>query len=294
MSKYTPEQFRFPTSLDEIGIDLGLQRLPKETLNAYRRRLLLHSKEPPSPKRKSIVQTPQRKVGLFEKRVLEISLVTDSEGVPLAKDPRLEIKSCEIHVWENWNYGKSDPDYIINTNLKENAYFLKEVYNQLSLIPFLSIEKSLEYEDYLKSYNIKIDDTDVFYRLSVLNGSTFNQLPISNVRSAYFGDPFVFASAVEDLNSMTQPGDYYFDKINGRLFTYSIARGSVEGVYSSFPFNMMWQPVKVFEVNDDTLKEKTRDLLINDEGNLERLLLNSYGAKIANSILIEHPLQWGE
>lgn len=294
MGKYTPEQFRFPVSLDEIGLDLGLQRLPEESLDAYRRRLVLHARRPPSPKRESVVETPQRKVGVFEKRVLEISLVTDSDGIPIAKDPRIEIKSCEICVWEDWNYGESEPDYVINTNLKEKAYFLKDVYSELSSIPFISVEKCLEYEDYLKSFNLKVGDTDEYYDIKFLDSSTLNQLPITNIRSSYFTDPFVFRAEVESVDLLAEPGDYYLDKVTGKLFTYNSARGGIEGTYSEFPFNLMWQPVKVFEVNDQSLKEKTRDLLVNDDGNLERLLLNSYGAKIANSILMEHPLQWGE
>ena len=294
MSKYTPEEFRFPVSLDEIGIDLGLQRLPEEDMDDYRRRLLLHARKPPGPQKESIIETAQRKVGLFDKKVLKISLVRDSEGYPVAADPRVEVKGCYIYVWENWNHGESEPDYKININLKEKAYFLRDVYKELSSIPFFSVEKGLEYDDYLKSFNLKICNTDERYSLPFMNVSTFNKLPAENIRSIYLEDTLVFVYEVDSLDSMTKPGDYYVDRVKGLLWSYSPARGPVEGVHSIFPFTMMWQPVKVFEVNDETLQEKTRDLLLNDEGNLERLLLNSYGAKIANSILMEHPLQWGE
>ena len=86
MGKYSLEENRFPSSLDEIGLNLDLQRLPGESMDDYRRRLQLQAKRNPTPKLSSIIETPQRKVGLFDKRILEIDLVYDVDGRRIAED----------------------------------------------------------------------------------------------------------------------------------------------------------------------------------------------------------------
>ena len=294
MGKYLPEEHMFGVSLDEIGIDLGLQRLPEESLNNYRRRLTLNAKKPPNSKKASILETPQRRVGLFEKRMFEIDLVRDSEGKPTASDPRIEVDSSYFYVWKNWNYGKSEPDLKVNISLRSEKYFMRDLYNALSKLDFVTVVKTLEYDDFLKSFNLKICNSDRLFENDFLRNSKFNNLNVENIRSIAFSNNKFFFNEVRSIDEIINPGDYYLDYVKGRLYSESEARGSAVGSYSAFPFNIMWQPVKVFEAKESSLKEKTRDLLINDDGNLERLLLNPYGAKIANTILAEHPLQWGK
>ena len=294
MSKYTQEEYRFPISLDEIGLDLGLSRLPNETLDVYRRRLLLHARLPPKPTKKSILSTPQRRVGAFEKEVMRASLVLDSNDRPIAKDPRIEIDGSYLSVWDNWNYGENDPILKANLSLREEKYFLRDVYTALSTLTFLNVTKSLLYDDYLKSFNLKIDNTDRVLKTRPLSGSRLNRLNTENIRLCMLTNTTVYRNEVTDLSLMIADGDYYVDYDFGYLHSYTGGRGAIAIEYSNFPFIFYWQPVKVFEVNDSTIKQFTRDLLLDDNGNWDRLLLNSYGAKIANIILREHPLQWGE
>ncbi len=294
MSKYTQEEYRFPIPLDEIGIDLGLPRLPKESLDTYRRRLLLHTRNPPDPTLDSIVTTPQRRVGVFEKEVMRVSLVLDAENRPVAKDPRIEINGSFLTVWDDWNEGNNEPKLKANIALRGEKYFLKDVHTALSSLSFISVSKSFLYDDYLKSFNLKVGNTDECTSQFPLSGSRLNKFELKNIRKVMLTDTVAYSNQVTDLSLMVNDGDYYIDYDFGYLYSYLPGRGNAMLEYSEFPFIFYWQPVKVFEVNDSSIKQFTRDLLLDDNGNWKRLLLNSYGAKIANIILKEHPLQWGE
>jgi hypothetical protein len=46
MATYTPTKVLLPNGLDELGLELGLQRLRSESLTDYRRRLLLEARDP--------------------------------------------------------------------------------------------------------------------------------------------------------------------------------------------------------------------------------------------------------
>jgi hypothetical protein len=261
--------------------------------------LLLHIRKPPGPKKDSILSTPQRKVGLFEKKVMKAELVLDSDSRPIAKDPRIEITTSYLKVWDNWEYGKNEPVLILNLSLRDEKYWLRDVFTELSSLSFLNITKEQLFEDHLRSFNLKICNSDRISQLKPMLGSKLNHLfttdtTLKNIRSAMFSDSIVYRNEVTDLSLILEDGDYYTDYDFGYVHSHLVGRGSVVTEYSNFPFLFYWQPVKVFEVNDLSNRELTRGLLLNDNGVWERLLLNPYGARIANIILSEHPLQWGE
>tara|TARA_B100000131_G_scaffold321606_1_gene372792 strand:- start:1905 stop:2789 length:885 start_codon:yes stop_codon:yes gene_type:complete len=294
MPKYTQEGYSFPSSIDEVGIDIGLTRLPGEGAEDYRRRLLLHIRNPPNPKKDSIITTPQRKVGVFDKEVMIAELVVDADGRPVAKDPRIEIDASFLKVWDDWNYGANEPVLTCNLSLRDKQYFLRDVYSQLSTLTFLTVTKSKLFDDYLKSFNLKISNTDRVLPLQPLTSSRLNKLDLENLRKVMLSNSIVYRNEVASLDLMLQDGDYYIDYDFGYIYSHNTGGGSIHAEYSRFPFIFYWQPVKVFEVNDSSTDQFTKDLLLNDNGVWERLLLNPYGAKIANIILEENPLQWGK
>jgi hypothetical protein len=294
MSKYNQSGYSFPSSIDEIGVDLGLIRLPEESAENYRRRLLLHVRNPPSPRKDSILTTPQRRVGVFDKEVMRASLVVDSENRPIAKDPRIEIDGSFLKVWDNWNYGANEPALICNLSLRDKEYFLRDIYTKLSTLTFITVTKSKLFDNYLKSFNLKISNTDQVLPLQPVASSRLNKIGLENIRKVMLSNSRVYKNEVASSDLMLQDGDYYIDYDFGYIYSYITGGGSLHAEFSRFPFIFYWQPVKVFEVNDGSIDQFTRDLLLNDNGVWERLLLNPYGAKIANIILKEHPLQWGE
>lgn len=294
MSEYVGRKYQFPVSLDEIGINAGLLRLKEESLEDYRRRINLQVKDMPNPTKDSVFSTSNRTVGLFEKNLLKISLVTNSEGIVIAPDPRIEIKATSFKIWSDWNGGANVPELSTKISLREGAFFMKDLLPLLSDLPFINVEVLDEYEDYLKTSNLKICTTDSVTPNIALSSSRLNKIWTKKFIKAHFSNQIVYSKEVNSIEEMSKEGDYYINYDLGYIYSYSPGAGDVSVDYSEFPFYLKWQPVKAIEINDETLNELTRDYLVDDDGKSKRLLLNSYGAKITNKILKESPINWGE
>lgn len=294
MSKYSSKKYQFPVQLDEVGINSSLLRLRDESLDSYRRRISLHVKDLPTPVKQSVLSSHHRTVGLFEKQLLKITLVTDLEEVPLAPNPRIEIKSNTLKVWSNWNNGEGTPEVSLKIGLREEAYFVKDILTALSSLSFLSIEVLPEWEDYLKTSNLKIKTTDKATDRIILSNSKLNKLWVGKFENAYFSNPNTYRNEVLTLESLSSPGDYYINYDRGYIYSFSPGSGDVSVDYQEFPFYLTWQPIKMTEANDDTFNELTRDYLVDDDGISKRLLLNHYGASIVNKALKKSPINWGE
>ena len=112
MSKYTPVKSRIGVSLDEIGLQLGLGRLPEEDDDEYRKRLALQAEVRPGVSETQFIDSVSRSVGLFEEDIFEIDLVLDGNGDPVAPAPRIEVTSAFLRVWSN--YPSGDPELEVN------------------------------------------------------------------------------------------------------------------------------------------------------------------------------------
>ena len=149
-------------------------------------------------------------------------------------------------------------------------------------------------ESFLKTSNLKVCNTNSVSNDIKLSSSRLNKLWVGRFSKAYFTNQNSFSNEVFSIEAMKDEGDYFINYERGYIYSYSIASGSVSVDYSDFPHLLTWQPVKAIEINDDTLKELTRDIVIDDDGGAKRLLLNSYGVSIANKILKVSPINWGE
>ena len=119
--------------------------------------------------------------------------------------------------------------------------------------------------------------------------------PIKYIHTPLFTSPLTYENEVSDLDSVTATGDYYIDYTNGIIFSHSIGIGVVSFEYREFPFTLTYQPVKVLPFEDEDIEHLKKDYLVSDDsGTEERLVLNSYGAKVTNAILKAYSLQWGE
>ena len=313
MSKYTPEKRVNPTELDELGLRLSLQRLPDEDLDTYRRRLLLQIRDPALPSIDSYVRTVNRLVGSFEERVFEISLVLDSEDRPIAADPRIEVDSCFLRIWSDYNSDPDTPNLVIDFLNRDNGYWLVDVQAALNALSFISIttlDTSIDWE-YLKSSHLRIGNSDNIFD-SFMRASQFNAIP-KYIKNAYFDDVNrliheVTLDEIETrkaehlaetgeevhLKDLLKQYEYVIDKDNGYVYTETFGFGAIKGETREFPYYLWWQPVTIYELNDPSIEHLIKENLINDNGVEEKLLLNAYGARIFNNVLQQHPLTWGE
>lgn len=292
MPTYTPQIFPIPNGLDELGIELGLKRLPQESLRDYRRRLLLEARDPAGASEKDFIRSLNRQVGLFEQPVFEISLAVDGNDEPLASDPFIEVTSCFLRAYHN--YEDSELDFELNIVDRSAAYFLRDVY--AAFVTSTYFNAAILYDDYtyLKSDHLRFSNTNKLSVGSLLLQSRVNKLLHQNVKKIYPSSATYFLNEKASTAELTVTGDFYVDYLQGIIFTYESAAGFISYEWRAFPYTMYWQPVRAMPLNDEDIKEILYDTLISDATGLpERLVLGTYGATIIDELLTVHPLQWG-
>ena len=293
MGSYTPDRYGYPRGLDEVGLRLSLPRISGETQTHYRKRLLLQARQPPGPSLEEMILSANRTVGEFDKRIMKIELVLDSDGAPIVDDPCIIIAATRLFVYSN--FASLTLAATINIWDRTASYFLRDVYNKLSAIPFIAVTKETEYDDFLYSKNIRIGASERYQYSEILRTSRSNKLEYPLIKTISFNDYNIFSSEKNSKNLVLEAGDYYIDKVNGVVFSYSTQRGQAFYSYRDFPFYLWCQPVRVEQGNDPTLRYATRDTLINQvDGQEQYSLLNEYGAKIAAETLSIHPMKWGQ
>lgn len=289
MGTYTPKETLIPTGLDEIGLRLGLERLPQESLSTYRKRLLLEARDPGSTDSASFIRGINRKVALFDKHVLSIELINDTDGYPLAPDPYVEVTATHLRCYSDYDNEILD----IEISLLDSKW-LSDLATEFSSSSYFSLSEEDQYEDYLKSDRLRIGNSNVLKESFPLYESYENSFGVGNIKTVWFSNSNVFLSEKASRADVEESGDFWIDKDEGVVISNDTQLGYATFIRRDFPFKLYWQPVKVELVNDEDLNYRIKDKAISDEtGELEPMVLNSTGKKIYNTILEAHPLEWG-
>jgi hypothetical protein len=289
MGTYTPQETLIPTGLDEIGLRLGLERLPEESLSTYRKRLLLEARDPGSTDSASFIRGINRKVALFDKHVLNIELINDADGYPLAADPYVEVTATHLRCYSDYDNEVLD----IEISLLDSKW-LTDLATEFSSSSYFSLSEESEYEDYLKSDRLRIGNSNILKDSFPLYESYENSFGVGNIKTVWFSNSNVFLNEKASRGDVTESGDFWIDKDEGVVISNDTQLGYATFIRRDFPFKLYWQPVKVELVNDEDLNYRIKDKAVSDEtGELEPMVLNSNGKKIYNAILEAHPLEWG-
>jgi hypothetical protein len=286
---------RMPIScgIDEIGIHLGLTRIDGETLFNYQRRLILETREPTGPTEIEFIRSLSRQVGQFDRPVLRIDLVLDADDVPVAVDPFVEITSSRLRAYSN--YGAGTIDVEVDFTSRSDGYFIRDVKAALDASVLFTVEVlDLDYELLLSS-TLRYSNTDIHVPSELLLPSTSNRLKNDRVKTFYPNNAVAFANEVDALLDVLASGDYYVDYPSGVVYSYEVQNGFCSYTYSDFPYTLYSQAVRIYPYRDDDKRYLHKDSLLSDTtGEPEFIALNSEGAEIANTVLLVHPLNWGQ
>lgn len=293
MSVYTPNKQLLSFGLEELGtISLGLPRLPNETLDNYRRRLLLEARDPNGPTEADFIKSVNRQVGLFETPVFQIDVIRDSNDDPLAADPHVEITSTYLRAYSDWD--NSTLDFEIDFGDRVNGYFLREINTAFGASSFFNITVLDTDHTFKLSSHLRFDNTERFVNSEFIADSRSIKLKNNLIRDIYPQNVPLYQQEVASVALILEIGDFYVDYVGGNIFVYEPAGGFMTYAYKQFPWTMYWQPVKVWPYNDPDKKYKYYNSLIDDDTGLgDNTLLNVEGAELANIVLGVHPLGWG-
>lgn len=284
--KYSLKKLLVDTQLDDIGLKKSLVRFENESMSSYRNRIVKSAKNPPKSNTKYYNLSTNNFLNTNSSCCFRIHLV-DSELDP--KDlPRVVIDSNSLKVWK---HRSKDP--VVSINLKDKKFkFLKNVKEVLESLTFLEIE-ILDYDEYLLSeYLLQVDSTE-YVAKNVEPDSKVIRLDEKYIVEFLLGNGFAALVEKDSFEALSVPGDYYIDRLNGIVYTYSINNGFGDVVFENFPLNINFGEAKIFIINEESFQDLMYDKQVNEQGYEENLELNNYGAYVVNQILIDNRIYWG-
>lgn len=285
-NKYNLKKLLVDTQLDDIGLKKSLIRFQSESMSSYRNRIVKSAKNPPKPNIKYYNFSTNNFLNANSSCCFRIHLI-DSKIDP--KDlPRVIIDSNSLKVWK---HRSKDP--VVDINLKDKKFkFLKNVKEVLDKLDFIEIE-ILDYEEYLLSeYLLQTDSTEYSVR-DTKPDSKVVRLGQKYIVDFLLGNSFTALFEKENFESLSNPGDYYIDRINGIVYTYLVNNGYGDVIFENFPLNINFGEAKIYMVNEESFQDLMYDKQVNEQGYEENLELNNYGAYIVNQILIDNRIYWG-
>ena len=289
---YTPNKVLLPTGFDEFGLKLSLNRLEGESLDNYRRRLLLETCSPSGSSFENFSQAVSRKVGLFDYPALRFDLVLDGDGAPVAADPAIVITATRLLLYRDYENQTLELEFSLLD--KYNGAFLQDIIDGVSGNAYFTatlLDDSLAMKP---SKQLQVGTNLISLEIPRLSNREVHDFNIPYIRDILFNDALLFRKEVNAVGDISEYGEYYIDRLAGVVFTYSSMLGGCTIEYAKFPFDVNWQSVRTYEFKDDDVKYLIYDNLRDVDGTNEPLLLNSTGARMINELLLAHPLEWGE
>ena len=293
------ERFSNPVALDELGIKLGLYRSDTEELSSYRKRVAGHLAKLPESTQRYFISSIGVNISKAPETIFTISPVkTYDASTKTAKtelpNPKVVIDSSSIKVWADFE-AISKPMLDIDIWNKDGAYFLKDVYELLSDLD--GFEISVSEKDgwqYKKSSHLMCSSSFLISNDITIPPYRMYNTGLRDISKVLFSNTYVYRTEKPTFSEMNSDGDYYIDYANGIIFSYLPGVSTCKIYYNSYPFEIKWHEVSVKFINDESIDSIFKDYLLNENGELERLSLNSTGANIVNNVLAKHPLQWGK
>lgn len=290
MATYKMDEFLFDNEIDSIGAKYSLRRISNEEMKDYSDRLYYQSKRPISQHISDIGFYLNNAVGLLETAIFKIDLKLDQSGQPIYPYAFIKIDSYFLHIIEDYF-----EDKIISIPYREFDTFddlILEInsYGILDCSTIHNVDTSIHKD----TYSLKIQTNLTFGTYQYVNTSLID-LGKSNIFEVFY-DNQVFYNEVDSFEKVREGGDYYMDKLNGKIYLHKSnfdRSGTVEYNCASFPYYVMKQPLKINLGTDDSFLHLVKDEIEEKSGEKKRCHVNSKGWRFYNSLLNSSPTYWG-
>lgn len=291
MTTYTPVIFDIPTGLDEVGYLVGLPRLPKEPSSQYRMRLLSFVRNRPRPDSAWYYSQVSNLLGLKSLNVIDINLRLDSDGLPLAQDPRIEVTATDLILWSNYRENEVDKQINLVTD-KRTLQLLRAEIHASTYFSCSTLDSSY---NRLLSKNLRISNSDGWVSREFFSQRKVHKFKYPYIVSFWPDIEGLFMTQVESMSNVDDYGKYYFDSIAGVIHSYQVLNGSTKYQYRDFPFRLWWDPVRVTSLVDTDANKLLRESVRGETGALEyNGGTTELGVSVYKELLNVYPLEWGK
>jgi hypothetical protein len=293
-----PERVQIANEFDFISDLLSLPRLPEETNQEFKQRMMDVRVHQGSPLYDGVVNNISRAFGYSRQRALSIDLKTASNGTLVATSPRVDILANKIVLYSDW---RPDGTEIIDKEISfynptDEGYFVSDLVSEINDSSCFSAALYSGVRPNLHTTNLVRGSSDNSIRGDVATASLKIDLAATYITkgSLLFHENDIFKTEVS--SSASTAGEYYVDYENGIIYPYSVPNGEFEISYhfGAFPLIVDYSLIKAYTLQDDNFIRELYNHETSAAGTEVNTLPNEEGSEILHQLFLETRYLWGE
>jgi len=283
---------------DLISDIVSLKRLDGETNVDFKQRTMDVAIHPDGGTYDGVINGITRALGYAREHAITITLKLDSAGDPLARNPRVEILANKVILYHDYRAdGTQNIDDTIRTFKPEDTgYFLDDLITEINTSVYFSATIIAGMRANMHSTNLLQENSDVYVQGDLIRSDSISYLSQQYLveDSLVFDEDKPFRTEV--LVTPASDGEYKIDRINGRIYVYTIPQGNLGVSYhaANFPFKVDYSPVKIYTLQDDDFQYELFKHETLDSGDETNTLPNQEGSEIFHQLFKETEVFWGE
>ena len=283
----------------DLSSDLvSISRLDGESNIDFKQRIMDVTVHPGGGTYSGVINGITRALGYAREPAIQITLDLDSSGEPIARNPRIDILSNKVILYSD--YRASDTQTIDKTiriyQPDDAGYFLEDLVAEINSSSCFSCTMYSGIRPNMHSTNLIRGNTDIYIQGDPIRTDSVTYLSAQYLveDSIVFDEDSIFQTQVSGTPSAD--GEYQIDRINGRIYVYSIPQGNLGVSYhaSIFPFEVDYSPIKIYTLQDDDFQYELFQHETLDSGEEANSLPNQEGSEVYHQLFKETEIFWGE
>jgi len=278
--------------LDSHGILLGLPRLELERNKEYKRRLLDVMVHRANSSYRGLIYGITRELGLELKNTLQVTMATDSDGVPILPLPAITLQDTKCTLYRDLRT-LDIIEQFDRWEVEGNSFTLNALVEAINSVDYFTATLLPGIDGNARSMTL-FNQTSVE---SILAESIGIGGPRIQLQHQKLIDGTVTLSAsnlrrrVATEEEITQDGDYYINLDDGMLLASAApAPGSnIRYQYAQYDVTFVASPVILYDLQSADFQTKMFQTLEGEDHGLPTAL----GADIINELLSVYPITWG-
>lgn len=295
--RVTPTRRNIVNRFDEIGDLLSLDRLPDEENTNFRKRQFDLSVNRGGPDYLGLLNNLARELGCPKFHAITIDTRKGSDGIKLARNPRVDILADRIILYENWT---ADIDPVIDMEIEfydqdSSGYYLNNFINEINQSSYFyanivsGVRQNLHTANLVRGSSFRNNNSEVIF-----SGEQHKFLFDNIIEdSIVFSETEVFKTQVQ--TDPSSKGEYKIDYDNNNVISYDLTSG--DGIcsysYNIFPLEVKASLIHIYSLQDEDFVNK---LFVQEEtgpGEV-KTLPNAEGSEIYHQLFKETNVFWGK
>lgn len=294
----TPTSKNIVSHLDLISDLVSLNRLDEETNAEFKQRIMDVAVHPDGGTYEGAINGITRELGYSRQKAMTISLKLNSAGNPIARNPRVDILANKVVLYSDY---RTDGTRVIDSTIRtyqptDTGYFLDDLVAAINTSQCFSATIESGMRPNTHSTNLINGNTDIYVQGDPIDTDSLTVLSAQHIveTSLVFDETETFKTEVTGTPSAK--GEYMVDRVNGKIYVYSVPQGDLAVSYhgSVFPFEVDYTPIKIYTFQDDDFQYELFNHETDDSGTEINTVLNTEGSETYHQLFTETKVFWGE